>query len=275
MTTAPTPTSRTAERDTTTAAGGAGAAPRPSTLDRRARRRPPRLVALAGAAALVLAIVGLVVVVAPDDPPTPAEAVAAAAATTGDLTTLRVDGTYEFIGGNTTRLTADVDGRDADQTTVLQFEDGRRESSRLVVLGDREWEVIDGKVVERPVKSEQKNVPFPQASRAVVAAALEGSEVTDLGEDPVRGEAARHYRVGLTPTSVHALEALSPSELAAFELEYPGEVAGLDVWVADGLIRRVRVESDYDRDGRMETGESVSTVEFFDFGADLEIRPPS
>ena len=99
-------------------------------------------------------------------------------------------------------------------------------------------------------------------------AALTGSDVTDLGTETVRGHDAQHYRIKLTSRSTPALQALDPSALSRFELEYPDGVVGLDVWVADDLIHRIAVRSDW------ESGEG-STIEFYDFGADITIRPPS
>jgi hypothetical protein len=58
--------------------------------------------------------------------------------------------------------------------------------------------------------------------------------------------------------------------LSAFELENPSQIRSLDVWIADGYIRRIRVTQNW------EAAESLgTTVEFYDFGADITITPPT
>lgn len=239
------------------------------------RPRPSRrrLAVAVAVAAVVAAVVG-VAVVAPGSDPAPASAsatLARAVDATGDATTLRIEATYERPEA-TSRLTAEANGSDYRIEAVGTFADGREERETTVVIGDTVWE--DG--VERTsVPAEERNAAFAPSSAAVVAAIRDGSMLEDLGEAEVRGGPARHIRATLTPQSRAALAALTPSQVAMFELEYPDDVDVVDLWVADDLIRRVRVEVDW---GTGEDGDSqsnVATVEFYDFGADIEIVPPA
>ncbi|MEO6988032.1 MAG: hypothetical protein ABI239_05220, partial [Aquihabitans sp.] len=120
-----------------------------------------------------------------------------------------------------------------------------------------------------------RNAAYAPSSEAVVAAILDGSTLEDLGDDVVRGVSARHIRATLTAKSRQALLALSPSQVAMFELEYPDAVDSLDLWVSDDLIRRISVTVD---DGPGSDGEpslKAISIDFYDFGAEIEITAPS
>jgi pyruvate-formate lyase-activating enzyme len=77
------------------------------------------------------------------------------------------------------------------------------------------------------------------------------SETERIGEEDVRGEGTVHYRLTV--------------ECDGANLECEGS-APVDVWIADdGIVRRIALEDD----------EGNVTFEFFDFGADVVIEPPS
>ena len=228
--------------------------------------------ALAGAAALIAVIVGVVVLVQPDKAVTPVAAVTAAADKTGDESTLRVRATYDSGNGYRTELSGEIDGADSRSRSSQTGPDGEAStSSSRTAIGDRLWETDDdGVTTSSTFRPEEGNAPYPEASRAVVTAALQGSTVDRLGREDVTGVEATHYQITLGPTGVAALAALTPSQLAAFELEYPGEVEELEVWVADDLIRRIHVRSDFEA-----SDAPGSVIEFYDFGADISITPPT
>jgi hypothetical protein len=245
--------------------------PNPIRLGPPHRRR--RLALLLAAAALVAVIVGLAIVM-PGSDPAPASAsvaLAQAADTTGDAITLRVAATYER-SGSTDEITVAGNGSDYRIEAVGTFDDGRVERETTVVIGDTVWE--DG-AMRTDVPPEERNAAFAPSSAAVVDAILDGSMLEDLGDSDVRGESARHIRATLTPTSRAALAALSPSQVAMFELEYPDDVETVDLWVADDLIRRIRVEVDWGTGEGGEPQSNLATIEFYDFGADIEITPPT
>ncbi len=237
-----------------------------------ARTWPRRfLVALVAAAAAVVVIGALVVLPGPEPAPaSAAEALAHAARSTGEVVTLRIAATYERPG-STNRLTAEADGADYSMSSVSTAADGSRERETTVVIGDTVWE--EGS--KRIAPPEERNAPYAPSSAAVVKAVLDGSTLRDLGDENVRGVTARHIRATLTPNSRAALAALTPSQVAMFELEHPDGVHALDIWVADDLIRRIRVVVDEGpgEDGAPQT--NTATIEFYDFGADITVAPPS
>jgi hypothetical protein len=108
------------------------------------------------------------------------------------------------------------------------------------------------------------------------------SDVVELGREDVRGVPTTHYRA--TQTLEDAIEqARDPEALrdAFIRLGVPessfDDEQHVEVWIGDdGLVRRMRqtMDSSTLSDGELD-GEMVSTMEFFDFGAPLEIVVPA
>ena len=250
-----------------------GGDPISDDTSRFANQRPRRRLAFVGAAAAILALLIGIAVVAPGSDPTPAsaaEALAQAAETTGEVTTLRVEATYDGPG-STGRIRAEGNGADYRIASVRTYADGPDERETLVQIGDTVWD-NEGKHTAPP---DQRNAAYAPSSEAVVKAILDGSTLEDLGDQDVRGVTARHIRATLTPASRAALAALSPSQVAMFELENPDTIDTLDLWIAHDLIRRIRVATDQGTDEAGEPQTNVATIEFYDFGADITITPPS
>jgi hypothetical protein len=72
-----------------------------------------------------------------------------------------------------------------------------------------------------------------------------------LGEEDVRGEPALHYR-------------LTVDRVAAGLVDGPGETI-VDIWVAEELLRRISYED----------GGQRRTTEYFDYGVEVDIAPPT
>lgn len=239
-----------------------------TTTTARPLRRPRRLLTLAGVgiAAALLAIVAITVAGTPGDRPDSVAALTEAADATGDVETLRVHGEYVDEGGTST-IDVDIAGRDYHLRS--QKAPGHVDGDGgewTIGIGDQQWSDEDPEPITLP--DELRNVPFPDASRAVIRAALEGAEVTDEGTEDVGGAEATHYRIELGALGVAALRALEPNQVAMFELEDPERVTSLDVWVADDLIRRIAHTFE-------ENGATGSvTIDYVDFGADITIEPP-
>lgn len=245
----------------------------PTSVSPDAHRHPRRRVLFAAAAAIVVALAVGIAVAGPGSDPAPAsaaEALAQAAETTGKATTLRVHATYERPD-STNRVTAEANGADYAISSEATFRDGRTERESTVVIGDTVWE--DG-TKRTGVPSEERNAAFAPSSAAVVDAVLAGSTIEDLGDDDVREVTTRHLRATLTPTSRAALAALSPSQVAMFELEYPDGVDTVDLWIADDLIRRIELTVDEGSGAEGEATRNKASIEFTDFGADITVRPP-
>ncbi|MGI8754822.1 MAG: hypothetical protein ACR2MB_02980 [Acidimicrobiales bacterium] len=248
---------------------GGTVAPLATTTEPRRSHRA-RWLALAGAAAVILVIVGVVVLAEPDRPVTPVAALTAAATRTGQVTTLRASATYDSGSEPPTTLTGEIDGNDYfTRFTNTDPQTGKKTTNSTTVIGNRRWDTNTvGKTTMTTEPPSQRNAQYPSSSEAVAKAALKGATVTDLGKAQVRGTETTHYRITLGPSGIKALGNLSPGQLARFELEYPQDVTDLDVWVADDLIRRIHVRQ------KFEGNAPGSTIEFYDFGADITIRPP-
>lgn len=248
-------------------------APRRHLDGRRRRPTRSRRLALAGAAvAASLSVVVAVVAMGSDDRPSAAATVETAAIHTGDVTRLRGRLTATTGDEPASTSTAEVDGSDYRIET-----DGDDGPAVFTLVGDTVWETVAGETTSQPYDPiNARPTAFGASSEAVVRAALEGSEVEDLGSEQVRGVEAAHYRVQMTAATRAALADLSPSVLGWFELEYPEYVSTVEVWVADELIHRIEVVSTQvsEVDGQRAEIVSTTTTDFYDFGADITIEPP-
>lgn len=242
---------------------------------RRPQRRPSRTVTRALATGAAAVLTAGVVLLRPDGGGTsPAAALTRAAATTAEVTSLR--GTLTRVDAySDTTSTIEVDGDDMRIEVRGTYRDGHVEGSTTVVVGDQITQVaLDGSVERSAIGDEDERPhPFGASSAAVVTAALSGGDVRDLGAETVRGVEATHYRIVPDAETREALAALSPGELAWFELEYPDRVTGIDVWVADDLIRRIEVTADLS-DDPADDEVDTTTVDYYDFDADITITPP-
>lgn len=241
----------------------------PPRVDRRSRpsrrrvaQRPMVLVAV-GVAASVLAVMA-VVAVGSADRHSAAATVTAAAENISDVTSLRASLTRRVGEEPASTSTAEVDG-----TNIEIRSEGDEGPMVMTIVGDTVYETLDGETTAQPYdpQAQGRLDPFGASSAAVVTAALEGSQVDELGSEPVRTVESTHYRVSLDDAARQALGSLPPSTLAWFDLEYPDTAETIDVWVADELIRRIRITT-------TEVPETATT-EFYDFNAaDIAITAP-
>ena len=193
-----------------------------------------------------------------------APVVLAAAVQTGDAEDFRAVITTTDGTGATTTSTGEFDGDDARITNASP--DAPDEV--ITVVESTEYVTSGGRTGPgTPLRAEDRPAPFSRATENVLRAALGGADsaAREVGREQVRGVSTVHYRLTPTAASRAALRALPAAELAWFELEYPDETTGVDVWLADDLVRRIEVT----------TAESVSRTEFYDFGADIEVVAPA
>ena len=88
----------------------------------------------------------------------------------------------------------------------------------------------------------------PEKLLALLRAASQETE--RVGEEDIRGESTVRYRLTVRCEDT--------------QLSCPDETAPVEVWIdRDGLVRRIRVEDD----------EALNTIEFFDFGVEVEVEP--
>ena len=160
------------------------------------------------------------------------------------------------------RLTAEFVGDDA--RIASESGDGSN-ASVMTVLGDTVWYESGGEVMSESRTENDHLTPFAEASALVIDAALDGSRIEDLGRVDLDGVAVDRYRLEMTAESRSALAALTPQELAWFELEYPDSVSTIEVLVGDELIRGITVH------GR----DDVREMRFADFDAVIGIDAPT
>lgn len=249
--------------------------PSDGPVDRSTRRRRPRVLAVAGIAAILLAVVGVLVTLEPDRELSPAAAVTEAADRTGDELTLRSEYRQdddqggltvirsEHHGGDVRRRFSTIDA-EGDERTQVESDDA------TVYIGDTGWIVDGDEITEVAVPRDERNAPYAVASAAIIDAAVTESTVTEVGEEDVRGTPTTHYRIRLDDAAIRRLSTLPTNQRSGFELEDPGNVRSLDVWIGDGYLRRIRVVQDFE--GPDSPG---TTVEFYDFGADITVEPPT
>jgi hypothetical protein len=238
----------------------------------RPRRRS---VFLLGAVAAILAIVAGVVVFEPDRPVSPAAALSRAAENTNEALTLRSEYVREDGDGGFSVVRSEHRGGDVRRTFSVIEPDGSErtdveDDEFIVYIGNKGWTVNDGPDKATIVQPEERNAPYAESSAAIVEAAVSESTVTEVGVEDVRGVEATHYHVRLDDAVIRRLGTLRPNQLSAFELENTSSIRSLDVWISDGYIRRLRVTQNYEA-----PDSSGTTVEFYDFGADITITPPT
>jgi hypothetical protein len=186
--------------------------------------------------------------------------------------TLRSDYLRDRGDGTFTLIRSEHRGADVRRTFLVVDADGTERTGEqgdefIVYLGDQGWtaEAPDEPLTVDPA---ERNAPYAEASAAIVDA-VSGAPVTELGVDDVKGADATHYRIDLDEAAVERLSRLPSNQLSGFELEQPSHIRSLDVWIGGGYIRRLRVTQDF------EPADSLgTTVEFYDFGADVTITPP-
>jgi hypothetical protein len=109
--------------------------------------------------------------------------------------------------------------------------------------------------------------PFVDPSRLLATFEKVSGDIESLGEEDVRGEPTRRYR--LTLDLGRLIETAPARDRAALrgELEERTEkTEPVEIWIdEDGRARRVRLVED--------TGD-VATIEFFDFGIEADVEAP-
>lgn len=224
----------------------------------------PRPALVAAAVLLIALLAATIVVLRPGNEANAFATVQAAAVKTGKVERLRATLSIEYVDGSSSITQGEMNGQDARIDTRSLSTDGSAFLESIVVIGDQMWEAEDnGDPIT--ITPGERLAPFANSCEAIMGAALETKAVSTEGSESIRDVSAKHYGIVLDSASRAALAKLSPGELAWFELEYPEDVNRLDVWVADGLVHRLVVESTLGK----------ATVDFYDFDADISITPPT
>ena len=249
-----------------------GTAPGTDTTTPAARSHRPRRRwrYVAAAAAVVVLVVGTGIL-RPDDERSAEATLLAAAGELAEVTSLRSEMHFDNLAFGVGDLTIAVSGHDYDSVWEMRTGDGV-ETQRFVVDDGVEYHTDStGRTTAAPVETymEQEGGSFAESSAAVLTAVLEDADVDEVGSEEVRGVETTHYRVELGDVRGSALAALPIEQLDWFGLLV--DEGGLerdvtvDVWVADGLVRRFDIAApDY----------GSQSVEFHDFDADITVTPP-
>lgn len=247
----------TTDSPTNTDAGHPGTA-RPAPAARRWRT------AALVAAAVALVALTTTVVVGVDAPDALATVNEAAVAMT-DITSLK--GRLEVSSperAGTSRIR--VDGDDVEIRSSSNYADGHSEASTFTVVDGFAYETIEGRTSRRAFEADAGLAPFGSSSTAVITAATTtGSQVVEAGTERIGDVSATRFDIDLAPTSIDALAALTPNQLAWFELENPDRVESMSVWVADGLVRQIRIDH----------GDRTTLSRYFDLNRTNRIEAPA
>lgn len=247
-----------------------------AVLNPRVRARPRRRTFLgvsAAAAIIVATVVAAAVLFEPGATISSAGALTQAAEHTADALTLRSEYIQDAGHGRFNVVRSEHRGADLRRTfSVIENGIERREGEDdeyVVFIGDKGWKPGDGANDATTVRPDERNAPYAESSAAIVKAAVTDSNVDKIGTENVRGADATHYRIRIDGDLVRRLDKLPANQLSGFELEDAGHIRSLDVWVEGDYIRQIRVTQTWQpRDSK------GTTVEFYDFGADITITPP-
>jgi hypothetical protein len=239
----------------------------------RSRRPLRRWRYVAAAAAVVVVAVGTGVL-RPDNERSAEATLLAAADELAEVASLRADMHFDNVTFGVGDVTIAVSGHDYDSAWEASTDGGAAESQRFVVVDGVEYHTDStGQTTVQPVDSymDDEGGSFAESSAAILAAVLEDADadVDEIGNQERQGVETTHYRVELADVGGSALAALPDQQLDWF-----GLIIGdggldrdvtVDIWVADGLVRRFDISSpDY----------GSQSVEFDDFNSDITVIPP-
>ena len=241
-----------------------------TTTPAAAPRRPHRRWRYAAAAAAAVVAVGAVVL-RPGNERSAAATIVAAADELAEVSSLRAEMSFDNVAFGEGEVSIAVSGHDYESVWEVSA-DGETLSERFVVVDDIEYRIEStGRTTAEPVDTyiDEEGGSFGESSAAVLTAVLEDADVDEVGSEDVRGVETTRYHLDLADAGESALAALPDQQQDWFGLIIGdgglGEDVAVDIWVADGLVRRFDISSpDY----------GTESVEFYDFGADITVTPP-
>jgi hypothetical protein len=222
----------------------------------------------------------------------PAEIISAAASATEEAGSAQVASEQvTSVQGQelTTTLegTVDLASGDSDSTLELSLPGQATQSSQLITKDsiayiessafpgaptDTEWISIDFAAVGAQMGINLE--AFRQNGAGQLAYLSEVTDVEEVGTETVRDAETTHYRF---VTDLAALAENGPEELRP-SFEQLMQITGVEeiptqVWVdGDDLVRRVVTDFEIDQQGQQVTQQS--TIEYFDFGVEVDVQPP-
>ncbi len=222
----------------------------------------------------------------------PEEIISAAASATEEAGSARIASEQvTSVQGQelTTTLEGDVDlaSGDSDSTLELSLPGQPTQSSQLITKDsiayiessafpgaptNTEWISIDFAAVSAQMGINLE--AFRQNGAGQLAYLSEVTEVEEVGTETVRDAETTHYRfvTDLAALAESGPEALRPSYEQLIELTGAEEIP-TQVWIdADDLVRRIVTDFEIDQQGQQVTQQS--TIEYFDFGVEVDVQSP-
>jgi hypothetical protein len=222
----------------------------------------------------------------------PAEVLAAAGTATEESGTARIASdqvtsaqSQEFT--TTVEGIVDLESGDSESTLELVLPGQEPQSAQLITDGatgyieasafpgaptDAQWISIDFESVGAQMGINVE--AFRQNGAGQLAYLSEVAEVEEMGTETVRDVETTHYRF---TADIAALAESGPEELrSSYEqlVEITGaEEVPTEVWIdGDDRVRRIVTEVEIEQQGQQFTQQS--TVEYYEFGVELDVQPP-
>jgi hypothetical protein len=222
----------------------------------------------------------------------PEEVISAAATATQEAGSARIASEQvTSVQGQelTTTLEGSVDlaSGDSDSTLELSLPGQETQSSQLITKDsiayiesralpgaptNTEWISIDFAAMGAQMGINLE--AFRQNGAGQLAYLSEVTEVEEVGTETVRDAETTHYRfvTDLAALAENGPEELRPSYEQLIQMTGAEEIP-TQVWIdGDDLVRRIMTDFEIDQQGQQVTQQS--TIEYFDFGVEVDVEPP-
>jgi hypothetical protein len=222
----------------------------------------------------------------------PEEVISAAATATQEAGSARIASEQvTSVQGQelTTTLEGSVDlaSGDSDSTLELSLPGQEPQSSQLITKDSIAY-IEAGALPGAPTNTEWISIDFAavgaqmgvnleafrQNGAGQLAYLSEVTEVEEVGTETVRDAETTHYRfvTDLAALAENGPEELRPSYEQLIQMTGTEEIP-TQVWIdGDDLVRRIVTDFEIEQQGQQVTQQS--TIEYFDFGVEVDVRPP-
>jgi len=222
----------------------------------------------------------------------PEEVISAAATATQEAGSARIASEQvTSVQGQelTTTLEGSVDlaSGDSDSTLELSLPGQEPQSSQLITKDSIAY-IEAGALPGAPTNTEWISIDFAavgaqmgvnleafrQNGAGQLAYLSEVTEIEEVGTETVRDAETTHYRfvTDLAALAENGPEELRPSYEQLIQMTGTEEIP-TQVWIdGDDLVRRIVTDFEIEQQGQQVTQQS--TIEYFDFGVEVDVRPP-
>jgi len=247
--------------------------------------------------ALLVLLVGVVLAGCGSDGPdgSPAEVLAAATKQTQDAKSSRVAIDVSTAGAQPVKVTGegvfDYAGKGTLNLDLPFGENGAPARVESIIDGDTVYQKFPPELAARLPGGKQwlkYSLKDLQESQGGAAAGTSNDptqsltflrgisgEVTEVGKEDVRGDEATHYKA--TIDLQKAAAAAGPQKPAFDQLisQFAGTTFPADIWIDDeGRVLKMVYTADIKPSGSTAAQKATTSLELFDFGAEVTINPP-